>query len=70
MGLAMGLINTIRNLGGSIGVAVWNSILNSKVNDDLVKNVTKAALAKGATPTQVVVGYKPRYTRLGCGFAF
>ena len=58
----MGLINTIRNLGGAIGVAIWNSILNSKVNDNLVKNATKAALANGATPTQAVALIKALLT--------
>jgi len=43
-------------------VAVWNNILNSKVNDNLVKNATKAALANGATPTQAVALIKALLT--------
>lgn len=43
-------------------MAVWNNILNSKVNDNLVKNATKAALANGATPTQAVALIKALLT--------
>lgn len=53
LGLAMGIINTARSLGGSIGVAICGAILNSELNKHLIKNELSALLASGATLAQI-----------------
>ncbi|KAL3457287.1 hypothetical protein BJX64DRAFT_269164 [Aspergillus heterothallicus] len=49
LGLSMGLVNTSRSLGGAVGVAIWTSILNSRINSSLPGNVAEAALLHGAS---------------------
>lgn len=46
LGLASGLIGTFRSAGGSVGNAVFSTILNSVVNDQLPKRIAAAAVSR------------------------
>jgi len=47
LGLATGIIGTFRNSGGSVGIAIFNTIRTSVLNSQLGPRVTQAALANG-----------------------
>ena len=47
LGIATGLIGTFRSAGGSVGNAIFNTILSSTVNDKLGPNIAAAAIAAG-----------------------
>ncbi|KIW79298.1 hypothetical protein Z517_05910 [Fonsecaea pedrosoi CBS 271.37] len=47
LGIAMGLIGTFRCAGGSVGNAIFSTILNSVLDGQLVPRITKAATANG-----------------------
>lgn len=53
LGLVSGLIGTFRSMGGSIGNAIMNTILQSIVNRDLGPAITAVALANGVSPSQL-----------------
>jgi hypothetical protein len=53
MGIGIGCLTTMRSFGGSVGVAIFNSILRSKQTSALPGTVTAAALGAGATQKQV-----------------
>ncbi|KAL1650418.1 hypothetical protein SLS58_001236 [Diplodia intermedia] len=50
LGVASGLIGTFRSAGGSIGNAVFSSILRSVANRELGANIAGAAVAAGFDP--------------------
>ncbi|KAI9159173.1 hypothetical protein HJFPF1_07181 [Paramyrothecium foliicola] len=50
MGTASGLIGTFRSMGGSIGNAIFNTIIRSVVTDKLGNSITDAALGVGFNP--------------------
>jgi hypothetical protein len=47
LGIASGLIGTFRSAGGSVGNAIFNTILSSVVNGQLGPRITRSALALG-----------------------
>ncbi len=47
LGLASGLIGTFRSAGGSVGNAIFSTILNSVVQDQLPKRIAVAATSQG-----------------------
>lgn len=47
LGIASGLIGTFRTAGGSVGNAMFSSILNNIVTEHLAKNIAEAGLANG-----------------------
>ncbi|KAF2102996.1 putative major facilitator superfamily transporter [Rhizodiscina lignyota] len=47
LGLATGIIGTFRNSGGSVGIAIFNTIRTGVLNSQLAPRVTKAALENG-----------------------
>ncbi|KEF51591.1 uncharacterized protein A1O9_12226 [Exophiala aquamarina CBS 119918] len=47
LGTAMGLLGTVRNGGGSVGNAIFHTILTSVVNGRLAPRISEAALAHG-----------------------
>ncbi|KIW90309.1 uncharacterized protein Z519_08953 [Cladophialophora bantiana CBS 173.52] len=50
LGLATGLIGTFRSMGGSVGNAIFNTILQSVVGQDLGPAIAAAAVGEGFTP--------------------
>jgi hypothetical protein len=50
LGVSAGLIGTFRSAGGSVGNAVFSTILNSIVNKHLGANIAAAAIANGYSP--------------------
>ncbi|KLO81631.1 putative drug facilitator PEP5 [Fusarium fujikuroi] len=50
LGLATGLIGTFRSMGGSVGNAIFNTIIHGIVNRDLGKGIAQAAIQKGFNP--------------------
>ncbi|GME36890.1 Sugar transporter conserved site [Neofusicoccum parvum] len=53
LGVASGLIGTFRSAGGSIGNAIFSTILHSVTNKELGGNIAAAALAAGADPANL-----------------
>lgn len=49
LGIAVGLLGTFRSLGGSVGNAVFGSILSSTVNHELPRQINAAATSNGYT---------------------
>ncbi|KIW86462.1 hypothetical protein Z517_01860 [Fonsecaea pedrosoi CBS 271.37] len=47
LGIASGLVGTFRNTGGSVGIAIFNTIRNGVLNSQLVPRIVKAATANG-----------------------
>lgn len=47
LGTASGLIGTFRSAGGSIGNAIFSTVLHSVINSDLQDNIANAAIAAG-----------------------
>ena len=47
LGTATGIVGTFRNAGGSVGSAIFATILHGVVGDQLGPRITKAALANG-----------------------
>ena len=50
LGVAAGLIGTFRSAGGSVGIAIFNTILNNIVNSRLGGQITTAATIAGFDP--------------------
>jgi MFS family permease len=50
---ALSLCNSIRGLGGSIGIVVFSSIFEAKLKANLPKEVSAAVIAAGLPPTSV-----------------
>lgn len=59
LGIASGLVGTFRNTGGSVGIAIFNTIRNGVLTSQLVPRITKAAMDNGfhgdATALKAVV---------------
>ncbi|CAK7203704.1 hypothetical protein SEUCBS139899_006448 [Sporothrix eucalyptigena] len=53
LGLSAGLLGTFRSAGGSVGNAVFSTIMNSAVNRDLGNNIAGAAIAAGFNATNL-----------------
>ncbi|KAL1889271.1 hypothetical protein Sste5346_009027 [Sporothrix stenoceras] len=51
LGLSAGLLGTFRSAGGSVGNAVFSTIMNSAVNRNLGGNIVAAALGAGFNPS-------------------
>lgn len=47
LGVSAGLIGTFRSAGGSVGNAIFSTILNSIINKKLAPNIAEAAIASG-----------------------
>lgn len=47
LGVSAGLIGTFRSAGGSVGNAIFSTILNSLINKKLAPNIANAAIANG-----------------------
>lgn len=47
LGIATGIIGTFRNTGGSVGIAIFGTIRNAVISNQLAPRVTSAALANG-----------------------
>lgn len=47
IGLATGLVNSTRAIGGSVGVAVYSSLLGNRVASTWARDISKAVLAAG-----------------------
>lgn len=47
IGLATGLINSVRALGGAVGVAIYSSLLANRVAGSYARDIGKALLAAG-----------------------
>lgn len=47
LGVAVGLLGTFRSMGGSVGNAVFNTILRSVASEELPKQIAAAALTHG-----------------------
>lgn len=53
LGISLGIINTVRVLGGAIGVAIFNSILSTRQNSYIPRAVTAAATKAGARASEL-----------------
>ncbi|KIM94667.1 hypothetical protein OIDMADRAFT_135585 [Oidiodendron maius Zn] len=53
LGVSAGLIGTFRSAGGSVGNAVFSTILNSIINKQLGTRIAEAAIANGFSPSQL-----------------
>jgi len=53
LGIGIGCLTTLRSFGGSVGVAIYNSILRSKQISGLPGAITSAASGAGASQDQV-----------------
>lgn len=51
LGLAIGALGMARSLGGSVGIAIFNTVLNSYANNHLGSQVSAAAIQNGFTAT-------------------
>jgi hypothetical protein len=51
--VSAGLIGTFRSAGGSVGNAVFSTILNSVVNKQLGSRISEAATASGISPSEL-----------------
>ena len=55
LGVSAGLIGTFRSAGGSVGNAVFSTILNSVINKQLGPRISEAAIANGFSPSELGV---------------
>lgn len=55
LGVSAGLIGTFRSAGGSVGNAVFSTILNSVVNKQLGPRISEAAIDNGFSPSELGV---------------
>ena len=53
IGISVGALNTIRSVGGAVGVAIFNSILSTKQNSDLPGAIISAAQRAGASQDEL-----------------
>jgi hypothetical protein len=53
LGLSAGLLGTFRSAGGSVGNAVFSTIMNAVVNRDLGDNIAAAAIESGFNPADL-----------------
>jgi hypothetical protein len=53
LGIASGLVGTFRSMGGSVGNAVFNTILQSIISQDLAPAVISTTLANAISPSQL-----------------
>jgi MFS family permease len=53
LGVSAGLIGTFRSAGGSVGNAIFSTILNSVVNKQLGPRISEAAIANGFSPSEL-----------------
>lgn len=53
LGVSAGLLGTFRSAGGSVGNAIFSTILTSVVNKNLGNNIAAAALGAGYSPTNL-----------------
>lgn len=53
LGISLGIVNTVRVVGGAIGVAIFNSILSSRQNSHLPPAIAAAATKAGATSSEL-----------------
>lgn len=53
LGVSAGLIGTFRSAGGSVGNAVFSTILNSIINKQLGPRIAVAAIASGFSPSEL-----------------
>ncbi|KAJ1329838.1 Fungal trichothecene efflux pump (TRI12) [Microdochium nivale] len=51
LGISAGVLGTFRSVGGSLGNAVFTTIMTSIVNRDLANNIVGAAVGAGFVPT-------------------
>lgn len=66
LGIASGLIGTFRSAGGSVGNAIFSTILNSYITPRLGANIAAAALS-GGYPAQGLEGLIPAVILTGSG---
>jgi predicted MFS family arabinose efflux permease len=61
IGLATGLLNSIRAVGGAVGVAIYSSLLNNRIADTWAVDVGNAVAQAGLPPTSVAtfLGKRP-----------
>ncbi|OAA65820.1 Fungal trichothecene efflux pump [Niveomyces insectorum RCEF 264] len=59
LGLSAGLLGTFRSAGGSVGNAVFSTILNSAVNRHLGNNIAAAALGAGFSNVTALAALVP-----------
>jgi hypothetical protein len=50
LGVSAGLMGTFRSAGGSLGNAMFSTIVTSKINSDLANNIAAAAIRAGYSP--------------------
>ena len=55
LGLASGLIGTFRSAGGSVGNAIFSSILNSVASAQVPKRIAAAAISRGYDPDNLAL---------------
>lgn len=53
LGVSAGLIGTFRSAGGSVGNAIFSTIMNSIINKKLGPNIAGAAIAHGFAPSNL-----------------
>ncbi|KAH7024445.1 fungal trichothecene efflux pump [Microdochium trichocladiopsis] len=53
LGISAGMMGTFRSAGGSVGNAVFTTIMTSIVNRDLVNNIAGAAIQAGYSPANL-----------------
>jgi hypothetical protein len=53
LGVSAGLIGTFRSAGGSVGNAIFSTILNSIINKQLGPRIAAAAIASGFSPSEL-----------------
>ncbi|KAJ4422128.1 hypothetical protein N0V82_003211 [Gnomoniopsis sp. IMI 355080] len=53
LGVSAGLLGTFRSAGGSVGNAVFSTILTAVVNKNLGNNIAAAAIGAGFNPTNI-----------------
>lgn len=53
LGVSAGLLGTFRSAGGSVGNAIFSTILTSVINKNLGNNIAAAALGAGYSPTNL-----------------
>lgn len=53
IGLATGLVNSIRSTGGAIGVAIYSSLLTNRVSSTWARNIGRALLQAGLPATSL-----------------
>ncbi|KAJ4246881.1 hypothetical protein NW762_013433 [Fusarium torreyae] len=64
LGLATGLVGTFRSMGGSVGNAIFNTILQEVVRTDLGPKITAAALQEGFDPAGLGALIPATYTAI------